>query len=113
MMNEQVTEYINKAPKEQKEIMEVIRTLIHQNVGKVTEEYKWSRPVFRSTTDFAYLQANKNHVNLGFYKGLEKLNDPEGILEGTGKTMRHIKLKSVSAIDKNLLSEWFATLTKG
>lgn len=112
-MNEQVTEYINKAPKEQKEIMEIIRGLIHQNVGQVTEEYKWSRPVFRTNEDFAYLQANKQHVNLGFYRGFEMLNDPKGLLEGTGKSMRHIKLKSVAEIDKNLLSEWFDVLTKG
>ena len=58
------------------------------------------------------MQANKNHVNLGFYKGFEKLNDPNGILEGTGKTMRHIKLKTVSDVDTELLSEWFITLTE-
>lgn len=111
-MNTQVTEYINNAPKEQKEIMEIVRSLIHQHSTDVTEEFKWSRPIFKSIKDFAYLQSNKNHVNLGFYKNFEKLNDPNGLLEGTGNTMRHIKLKSVSDIDTKLLSEWFAILTK-
>lgn len=111
-MNTQITEYIEKAPKEQKEIMEIIRSLIHQNVKNVKEEYKWNRPVFKLAKKFAYLQSNKNHVNLGFYEGLGKLNDPEGLLEGTGKTMRHIKLKNVSEINNNLLSEWFIALTK-
>lgn len=111
-MNKQISEYINNAPKEQKEIMELISSLIHKNVENVTEELKWSRPVFKSTKDFAYLQANKNHVNLGFYKDLEKLNDPKGVLEGTGKTMRHIKLKNISDIDSKRLSEWFMILTK-
>lgn len=45
-MNKQITEYINSAPKEQKEIMEIIRSLIHQNIENVMEEFKWSRPVF-------------------------------------------------------------------
>ena len=111
-MNEEVTEYINTAPQVQREVMEQIRTLIHRKVQNVTEEFKWSRPIFKLDKDFAYLQANKNHVNLGFYKGFEKLNDPNGILEGTGKTMRHIKLKTVSDVDTELLSEWFITLTE-
>lgn len=112
-MNTQVTEYINNAPAEQKEIMEIIRLLIHQNAMSITEEFKWSRPIFKSSKDFAYLQSNKNHVNLGFYRGFEKLNDPAGLLEGTGKTMRHIKLKKVSDLNKKLLSEWFAIISKG
>lgn len=111
MMNKQITEYINNAPSEQKEIMEIIRLLIHQSVKNVTEEYKWSRPVFRSTKDFAYLKANKNNVTLGFYKDIDRLNDPNKLLEGTGKTMRHIKLNHVSDMDKKMLSEWFTTIT--
>lgn len=110
-MNEQVTEYINNAPKEQKEIMDKVRTLIHHAVPNVTEEFKWSRPIFKATKDFAYLQANKNHVNLGFYNGFEKLNDPDKILEGTGKTMRHIKIKTISDIDNKLLKEWFTIVS--
>ncbi|MCK9482014.1 MAG: DUF1801 domain-containing protein [Bacteroidia bacterium] len=111
-MNEQITAYINNAPKEQKEVMEAIRSLIHQSVKNVKEEFKWSRPIFKSSKDFAYLQSNKNHVNLGFYKDFEKLNDPKGLLEGTGKTMRHIKLKNASDIDHKLLSQWFTVLTQ-
>lgn len=112
-MNEQITEYIDNAPKEQKEIMEMIRSLIHQNAKNVTEEFKWSRPIFKSEKDFAYLQSNKSHVNLGFYKDFKKLDDPDNLLEGTGKTMRHIKLKKVSDINSKLLSEWLQVLTSG
>ena len=111
-MNNQVTAYIENAPAEQKVIMETVRTLIHQAVPDVSEEFKWSRPIFKTTKDFAYLQANKNHVNLGFYKGFEKLNDPNNLLEGTGKTMRLIKLKNASDIDSGLLKEWFEIVTK-
>ena len=109
-MNKEITEYIDNAPTAQKEIMGIIRSLIHRNIENVTEEFKWSRPVFSLKKDFAYLQANKNHVNLGFYKDFEKFNDPDGLLEGTGKTMRHIKLKKASDINSELLSEWFAVI---
>ena len=111
-MNKEVTEYIHNAPNEQKEIMEIVRNLIHQTVSNVTEEFKWSRPIFKTVKDFAYLQSNKNHVNLGFYSGFEKLNDPNNLLEGTGKTMRHIKLKKTADINTKLLEEWFTILVK-
>lgn len=111
-MNTQVTEYINNAPKEQQEIMNTVRSLLHQSVKNITEEFKWSRPIFKTKKDFAYLQTNKNYVNLGFYKDFEKLNDPKGLIEGTGKTMRDIKIKSVNDIDKNLLKEWFLIIAK-
>src|SRR5690606_5315798 len=101
------------APREQKEIMEIIRSLVHQHVANVTEEFKWGRPIFRSKKDFAYLQANKGHVNLGFYKDFEKLSDPEGMLEGTAKTMRHIKLRTVFDINSKRLGEWFAIVSEG
>lgn len=40
---------------------------------------------------FAYVNAFKAHVNVGFFRGAE-LADPEHLLEGTGKFMRHVKL---------------------
>jgi hypothetical protein len=110
-MNNQVTEYIENAPVEQKEMMKIIRTLIHQSVPTVTEEFKWSRPIFRTTKDFAYFLINKNYLTVGFTKDFEKLNDKNKILEGTGKTMRHIKLKKTSDIDSELLKEWFTIIT--
>ncbi len=106
-MNSLVTEYINNSPLHQKEIMEVIRKMIHQTIENVTEDFKWNRPIFKVSKAFAYLQANKNHVNLGFYQDAEKFDDPEGKLEGTGKTMRHIKLENVSDINHHQLNDWF------
>jgi hypothetical protein len=40
---------------------------------------------------FAYVNAFRAHVNLGFFEGAG-LTDPEGLLQGIGKRMRHVKL---------------------
>lgn len=40
---------------------------------------------------FAYVNTFKNHVNVGFFYGA-LLEDPAGLLEGSGKCMRHVKL---------------------
>ena len=41
---------------------------------------------------FAYVNAFTAHVNLGFFQGAS-LPDPARILQGSGKFMRHVKLK--------------------
>jgi hypothetical protein len=41
---------------------------------------------------FAYVNAFKDHVNVGFFRGAE-IADPERLLEGTGRFMRHVKLR--------------------
>ena len=40
---------------------------------------------------FCYVVGYTKHVNLGFCEGT-RLADPDGLLEGTGKSMRHVKL---------------------
>ena len=41
---------------------------------------------------FTYVNAFSKHVNVGFFYGMD-LPDEKGLLEGSGKRMRHIKLK--------------------
>src|SRR5262245_54763038 len=47
---------------------------------------------------FAYVNVFTAHVNVGFFHGAS-LRDPAHLLEGTGKYMRHVKLKPGSAVD--------------
>jgi hypothetical protein len=41
---------------------------------------------------FGYVNTFKSHVNVGFFYGA-LLQDPAGLLEGSGKRMRHVKLR--------------------
>jgi hypothetical protein len=47
---------------------------------------------------FAYVGVYTAHVNVGFFHGAE-LEDPTRLLEGTGKRMRHVKLKPGADVD--------------
>ena len=44
---------------------------------------------------YAYIAVQASHVNLGFYHGASLL-DPDGLLEGTGKQLRHVKIRDLS-----------------
>lgn len=52
---------------------------------------------------FAYVGAFKAHVNVGFFRGAA-LPDPGGLLQGTGKRMRHVKLRPGGALDEGALT---------
>jgi hypothetical protein len=51
---------------------------------------------------FAYVNVFKAHASVGFFLGAE-LKDPAHLLEGSGKRMRHVKLKAGTAIDSKAL----------
>ena len=51
---------------------------------------------------FGYVNVFKAHVNVGFFHG-NALNDPSGLLQGTGKRMRHVKVKPGVELDRSAL----------
>lgn len=51
---------------------------------------------------FGYVNAFNAHVNVGFFHGAD-LPDPDRLLEGTGKRMRHVKLRPGVAINSTAL----------
>ena len=53
---------------------------------------------------FGYVNVFRAHMNVGFYHGAD-LEDPSALLEGTGKRMRHVKLKPDAATDPAALSK--------
>jgi hypothetical protein len=48
---------------------------------------------------FCYIAAASQHVKLGFCRGAS-LPDPKRLLEGQGRTMRHIKLRSEADLER-------------
>jgi hypothetical protein len=57
---------------------------------------------------FAYVNAFRSHVNVGFFRGAQ-IADPHGLLEGTGKFMRHVKLSPGRDVDATSLSKLIET----
>ena len=90
--------YIGKQKSPQKEIVTCLRKLILKIFPSIKEEMKWGVPVYGDGK--YYIGALKDHVNLGFsINGLSKKDVDK--FDGQGKTMRHIKIRSVKDIDDN------------
>lgn len=57
---------------------------------------------------FAYVNVFTAHVNVGFFGGAE-LRDPNRLLEGTGKFMRHVKLRPGESVKNTALQDLILT----
>jgi hypothetical protein len=57
---------------------------------------------------FCYIATNAGHVNLGFPRGTS-LPDPNRVLEGEGKTMRHIKFRSQRDVERSFVRRYIQT----
>lgn len=53
---------------------------------------------------FAYVNAFREHVNVGFFQGAF-LKDPAGLLQGSGRYMRHVKLRPGVRVDADALTD--------
>ena len=92
-------------------LAEALRCLIIEAHPGMTETIKWGNPVFEREGKVCYLAATRAYVSLGFFNGAA-LSDPEGILEGTGKKMRHVKVRNLSEIRGNWFSSWVRELVQ-
>ncbi len=72
------------------------------------EVIKWNNLIYEKNGLVCAIVVHKDHVNLEFAHGIELL-DPDGMLEGTGKKMRHVKIRNSEEIESekltNLISE--------
>ena len=91
------------AKPELRQVSESLRAVVTSLHGGAVEVV-WPRQKIASfgvgpkkmTEHYAYIAVLGAHVNLGFYHGAS-LTDATGLLEGTGKKLRHVKLRNVSA----------------
>ncbi|MGH7130751.1 MAG: DUF1801 domain-containing protein [Phycisphaerales bacterium] len=99
---------IERMAEPQRSIARATDKLIRKVVPGTTGVVKWGNPVYQAEgRSFCALMETKSGVNLAL-PGM-KLADPEKLLEGTGKTMRHVKLHSLEAVKRPAV----AALVKG
>jgi hypothetical protein len=91
--------YVKKAGKAAG-VMKVVRALV-MKTAPGCEEYvsPWKTPAFDSNGPLCVFVQGKEHVSLAFVRGA-KLPDPQKLLEGTGKGVRHVKLWSVADVKR-------------
>jgi len=91
--------YVKKAGK-LAGVAKAVRALV-KNTAAGCEEYvsPWKTPAFDSHGPLCVFVMGKEHVTLAFLRGA-MLSDPEKLLEGKGKGVRNVKLRSVADVKR-------------
>jgi hypothetical protein len=98
-----VDAYLEQQKSPQKEICQKLRRIILKTIPGVSEEMKWGVPTYAGGK--YYFVALKNQVNLGLsLKELPK--EEQKVLQGSGKTMKHITIRSLDEFDEERIVEF-------
>src|SRR5437660_10714429 len=85
--------YVQRCNPGLKDVVSAVRRLVKQAVPAAAEAINpWGIPVFELNGTLCFLMVSKQHASFGFAQGTS-LSDPAKLLEGTGKNIRHVKLK--------------------
>ncbi len=97
--------YVKGKDRELGEVARGLRKLMKKTVAGAKESVNpWRIPTFASNGPMCFFMVGKSHVTFGFMRGTA-LPDPAKLLEGTGKNLRHVKLRSVDDLRKPALKK--------
>jgi hypothetical protein len=97
VMDKRVEDYIERQKLPQKEILQRVRKIFQETLPGCEEKMAWGVVAF-SAGKF-YIAAMKKRVHVGF--AITGLSEAEvSLFEGSGKTMRHIKIHTIEDIDE-------------
>ena len=83
-----------------RKVVRTLRNFVKAAVPGTKETVNsWGIPTFERKDPFCFYMMGKNHVTFGFHYGTS-LKDPEGLLEGTGKNLRHVKLRTMEDLER-------------
>jgi hypothetical protein len=83
-----------------KPIIAALRRFVKRRQPGLSEAVKWGNGCWiNGKGPVAYVYSADDCVQFGFFHG-SALKDPGALLEGAGKFVRHIKVRSASAIDE-------------
>lgn len=109
-------EYINQFDPPVGDILISLRDVIRKAVPEASEyvekdmlAYALGPNTYKASV--CVISGHKAHVTLGFLRGT-KLDDPNKLLQGKGKTVRHLKFMSVSEIPQQAVSAWVKQAAK-
>ena len=88
-----------QAPRNQ-DVIRGLRRFVKRVAPQLHESVKWGNGCWvHGKVPVAYVYSAPDHVQFGFFGG-STLKDPNGLLVGEGKFVRHVKVRKRSDIDE-------------
>lgn len=95
-----------------KRLIGALTRVIDDAAPHFVKTVKWGQGCFaHDGAPKIYIHAEDDHVQLGFYAG-SKMRDPQGLLVGSGKHVRHVKVRTARDIDRDAFAELIAQVAE-
>jgi hypothetical protein len=102
---EWIDAYVERKGRNLKGVAQGLRQLVSKTVAGARETVNpWKIPTFESNGPMCYFSIASNHLTFGFLRGTS-LPDPQLLLEGTGKSLRHVKLRTLEDLRQPALKK--------
>jgi hypothetical protein len=102
--------FFGKQPAPLRAILDELRAMVARAAPDATASLKWGMPLYtRDGETMCALAAFKSHVNLILPGPPGTYPDPDGRLEGDGKTGKHLKLRSLADLPRATVRGWLKT----
>jgi hypothetical protein len=101
-LSEDVDRLLAKSDPMIRELADEVRRIIAKTLPEAEELVKWGNPTYLVRGEnVAWILLYKDHVDLGFFQGAKMKSS---MLEGSGKQMRHVKVRRPVDVDQKELS---------
>lgn len=107
-MSPLISQWIEQLPAHKQEIILTLRDILLHADNGLTEKIKWNNlTILRGKQNILFMYSFKTveYVNVGFFDAVH-LPDPKGLFEGSGESMRHIKVYDIKTIPAAQLRKW-------
>jgi uncharacterized protein YdhG (YjbR/CyaY superfamily) len=96
--------YLEAQAPPQQAILREVRALVKRSAPELAESVKWGNGCWVDGKAFiAYVYCAPDHVQFGFVNG-SALADPRGLLQGSGRFVRHVKLRRAADVAPRVLA---------
>src|SRR5262245_38369733 len=94
-------DYLADQPSKNRSIIRALRKFVKRAAPKLQESVKWGNGCWvKGNAPVSYVYSAPDYVQFGFFRG-SALRDPQGLLEGKGQYVRHIKVRKPSDIEED------------
>ena len=101
--------FFARQPPDKRVLLETLHTMVKKAAPDASASIKWGMPYYELKGGFCSLYAAPSYVALNLLAPPEMFDDSAGRLEGTGKTMRHLKVRSAADLDEVSILRWLKT----
>jgi hypothetical protein len=102
--------FFAKQPPRLRSILDQLREMAETAAPEATASIKWGMPFYAiGGTTMCAMAGFKAHVNLILPGPPGTYADPDGRLEGEGKTGQHLKVRSIDELPRAAVKRWMAT----